>query len=417
MSINWRDVAGIVGRSLPFNGAPLASMIVMRNSRGITRPSKPKKRPAARPAAGARRSSAPLGLGLATGSPARTVALSASPPEIRTPYDQNVYAPAYAQAEQGLRELLSQEGGSTQQRMQSLSGMYNFGDDPRARAARDAALASLTRQRDSATGSINVAYQGGIDASRQAALDAITRGNQTGAELAGLYTSGADAITAANNDLAHQVAQGAGFLGVNGPVGGDAVDAGAALAVAAPREQALAQSLGQVDSNMQNWLGASMDMQRGAEQGQMNNSVLSMQSQVNRDYMQREADRIASEHAAYREAQMSMQEQSRQRSAQIESALADSIQNRALAGAEQQQNREQYLADLRTSSQERTYAEQQAAAQRRHKLQDQYRTDRATIATMLPAGSARRSALRTLNRSQPKVVKTVRVGKPKTKRK
>ena len=110
---------------------------------------------------------------------------------------------------------------------------------------------------------------------------------------------------------------------MQGPVGGEAVDVGAALAAAAPREQALAQTLGQIGSDMQGYFASSMANQQGAEQGSMRRAVTAMQDQVNRDFMEREAARIQAEREAFRAAEMDLAGRARDRMSAIQQALAD----------------------------------------------------------------------------------------------
>ena len=219
-------------------------------------------------------------------------------------------------------QLAGEQGWLARERA-ALSGRFNFGEDPRARAARDAAINSLNRQRDDAARAIDASFGAGINASRQAAADSLALGKRSGEELGSIYSSAANAVASANNQLAQQAQAGAGFLGVQGPVGGEAVDVGAALAAAAPREQALAQTLGQIGSDMQGYFASSMANQQGAEQGSMRRAVTAMQDQVNRDFMEREAARIQAEREAFRAAEMDLAGRARDRMSAIQQALAD----------------------------------------------------------------------------------------------
>jgi hypothetical protein len=338
---------------------------------------------------------------------------TAGTPGITTPYDSNPFNAAFDARAAALQQQIGQAGAGYQQRLSALSGMFNFGEDPRARAALNQQLAALNRQRDAGMSGINAAYQGGIDGSNRASWLAMANGQQTGRALAGMFNDGASAIQSANNQLAADTARGAGFLGVTGPVGGDSVDVSAALTAAAPREQALAESLGKVDSDMQAWLGQSMVQQRGAEQGLLGREVAARQAAAQQQFAQQEAARIASERAAYQQAQLQLQAEQADRNAQLQAALAGISGDRAQAEAERQLNRERYLADMRSNSAEQQFALQQAALERRRKLNDQYRTDRNAIVLATPAGAQRRSALRQLNRSQPRNVRVVPVSKSK----
>lgn len=436
MAIDWGNVAK---RALLTAYAPAVGLpgLIYAHSRPLTRGTRrPTQRPAARNARGQRppveaptvndpslRASV-IAAAFNNEDPgvaaARTAAIAAPAAaaraarmnlQITTPYDTNPYNAAFDQQAAALRSQLSGLDAGYAQRRNALGGMFNFGEDPRARAALNQQIAALNQQRVQGLEGIGAAYQGGIDASNRASWLAMANGQETGRALAGLYNEGAAGIQAGNRQLAADTARGVGFLGVNGPIGGESVDVSAALTAAAPREQALAESLGKVNSDMQSWLASSMAQQRGAEQGQLTREVGARQAAAQQMFAQQEAARIAAERDAYRQAQLQLAAEQADRTAQVQAALAGTAGDRARADAERQFNREQYLADLRSLSAERAYAEQQAALERRRTLNDAYRTDRIAMITTFPPGAQRRSALRQLNRSQPRSVRTVPVGR------
>jgi len=279
-----------------------------------------------------------------------------------------------AERRAALQGQLAGEQGWLARERSALSGRFTFGEDPRARAARDAAINSLNRQRDDAARAIDASFGAGISASRQAAAESLALGKRSGEELGSIYSSAANAVTSANNQLAQQAQAGAGFLGVQGPVGGEAVDVGAALAAAAPREQALAQTLGQVGADMQNYFASSMANQQGAEQGSMRRAVTAMQDQVNREFMEREAARVQAEREAYRMAEMELASRARDRMSAIQQALADIAGSGAQARAEWAMRDADRRYEERLTANERAFAVREArrqeSAQRRAARED-----------------------------------------------
>lgn len=328
-------------------------------------------RPAAPPTQ--RRSASGLNIAAALGRIGQAARQAPAREQMRIAQEQAAFFGQFdrslAERRAALQGQLAGEQGWLARERAALSGRFNFGEDPRARAARDAAINSLNRQRDDAARAIDVSFGAGINATRQAAAESLALGKRSGEELGSLYSTAANAVTSANNQLAQQARAGAGFLGVQGPVGGEAVDVGAALAAAAPREQALAQTLGQIGSDMQGYFASSMANQQGAEQGSMRRAVTAMQDQVNREFMEREAARIQAEREAFRAAEMDLAGRARDRMSAIQQALADLAGQGSQARAEWAMRDADRRYEQRLTSDERAFAvresrRQEAAARR-----------------------------------------------------
>lgn len=262
-----------------------------------------------------------------------------------TPPDPT-YSSAYNNQGLAIQNMLGGLQGDYNNRLAALGHMFNLGEDPNAAAARDWALQNLAAQRDAAQQAIGTAYQGGIDASKAASAESLALGAAQGQALANVFNAGANSVQASNDQLAQNVAATAGGLGVTGPVQGDAVDVGAALAAAAPREQALAQAIGQIGANTQNAFGTSMVGQRAAEQGSMQRAAAAMAGDIASKYAQREAERIAQERAAYRAAQMDLANQMAQRQQSLQEALINSRLDSEKAFVDDKRYREQALASM-----------------------------------------------------------------------
>lgn len=273
------------------------------------------------------------------------------PRPVANPYDgYTAGTEAYRNKAAALRSLIGQDSGLSGE---ELSAMFNFGEDPNAVAARDWALKNIAAQRDAGSKAIDTAYKAGAKASRNAALEELRIGDALGAQMAAAFSAGANGVQASNAQLAADAAAGAGALGVTGGVEGDAVDLGAVLAAAAPREQALAQQLGQIGASAQNAMATSMEGQRIAEQGSLQRSAAQMSGGIAAEYAQREAARIAAERSAWREAQMQAAARNDERNFALQQAIADADYAAGEATAVNELARRRFISEQQTADQAR----------------------------------------------------------------
>lgn len=255
----------------------------------------------------------------------------------RNPYTSrtgSLYAGASQQRMNGINDMLGSIQSDYDARMRAMSGMFNFGEDPNAIAQRDWALRELANQRDSANSAIGTAYGRGIDSTRQAAQQALDLARNQGSQQAAIFNSAVSAINAGNAQLASEAADGAGALGISGPVGGESVNIQAALAASAPREQALAASIGQIANAAQNSFASSMEGQRAAEQGAMQRQAAAMSASIASEYAKREASRQQAERQAYMQAQMDLANQMDQRRFALQQLGLDTQSDQARQAAE-----------------------------------------------------------------------------------
>jgi hypothetical protein len=186
-----------------------------------------------------------------------------------------------------------------------LGGMFNFGEDPYARAllnftkgdidARVGAAQTGTR----AVFNDAVKYVEGQASSIDPAADA--------RDVQSMYAAAAATI-AANNAAAGQGITSAGgqdVVGV-GPVSGDAADIQQGTATSGAISAAAARANAQLSQDALNFLAASTTRSGAARQGEVFNTGVAAQSEAQRRFMEQEQARIAQEREQYRQAEMEL---------------------------------------------------------------------------------------------------------------
>jgi hypothetical protein len=193
--------------------------------------------------------------------------------------------------------------------LSELMGRFNFGEDPYQRSLRDNALADLANQLTSAKASIGQSYDRGQGDLRANADAMRAEAAAQGAQLAALFNSGAGAVNAGNASTGAAYAGDYGMLGAVGPAQGAAVDIAAEMAAAAPREQALAESIGQTYANTANTLASLMSGYSASEQAATERDAAAMRQSINAEFGSREAERIARERESYNNMAMQLANQ------------------------------------------------------------------------------------------------------------
>jgi hypothetical protein len=197
------------------------------------------------------------------------------------------------------RQRQSDMRGQYDRTMAEMLSRYNFGEDPYQRSLRDNSLADLANQLSAAQASIGQSYDRGRADLQGNAQEMRSQAAAQGANLAGLFTAGAGAVDAGNATTGAAYAGDYGMLGAVGPAQGAAVDMSALLAAAAPREQALAESIGQTYANTADTLASLMSGYAASEQAATGRDAASMRQNINAEFGRREAERIARERESY----------------------------------------------------------------------------------------------------------------------
>jgi hypothetical protein len=185
----------------------------------------------------------------------------------------------------------------------ALAGMFNTNEDPAARALLNQQLADLTARGQAAQQSVNTAYSQGSDTVRQIAADIAAGAQQSATDVNDAYLNAAAQASAANRGMAGAVSAQFSGLGVS-PQQAAALDAVALMEAQAPREAALARTLGQISSESTNRQAMSMADQLAAQQSALTSAVASAAAQASQSYTSNEMDRQRAEANAYRDAVM-----------------------------------------------------------------------------------------------------------------
>jgi hypothetical protein len=208
-------------------------------------------------------------------------------------------------SEAALDAFLRKQDQELAAREAALAGMFNTGEDPAARALLNQQLADLTARGQAAQQSVNTAYSQGSDTVRQIAADIAAGARQSAADVNDAYLNAAAQATAANRGMAGAASAQFSGLGVS-PQQAAALDAVALMEAQAPREAALARTLGQISSESTNRQAMSMADQLAAQQSALASAVAAAAAQASQSYTANELDRQRSEANAYRNAVMDL---------------------------------------------------------------------------------------------------------------
>jgi hypothetical protein len=188
--------------------------------------------------------------------------------------------------------------------IRDLMGRINLGEDPTQRQLRDTALQDVRNQLGSAQASIGQSFDRGRGELTASAGQMRADAAQNAADMAALFNAAAAQTQANNASTAAAIAADFGGMGVTEPVEGAAVDIAAEMAAAAPREQALATTIGDIYANTANTMAAAMGGYAANEQAAAGRDAAAMMQAINMEWAQREADRIAQERARQEELAM-----------------------------------------------------------------------------------------------------------------
>lgn len=208
-------------------------------------------------------------------------------------------------SEAALDDFLAKQAADFTAREAALAGMFNTNEDPAARALLNQQLADLTARGQAAQQSVNTAYSQGSDTVRQIAADIAAGAQQSATDINDAYLNAAAQASAANSGLANATSAQFSGLGVS-PQQAAALDAVALMEAQAPREAALARTLGQISSEATNRQAGSLADQLAAQQSALTSAVASAAAQASQSYTANEMDRQRSEANAYRNAVMDL---------------------------------------------------------------------------------------------------------------
>jgi uncharacterized protein (DUF2164 family) len=208
-------------------------------------------------------------------------------------------------SEAALNDFLAKQQQDFTAREGALASMFNTGEDPAARALLNQQLADLTARGQAAQQSVNTAYSQGSDTVRQIAADIAAGAQQSATDVNDAYLNAAAQASAANRGMADAASAQFSGLGVS-PQQAAALDAVALMEAQAPREAALARTLGQISSESTNRQEMSMADQLAAQQSALTSAVAAAAAQASQSYTANEMARQRSEADAYRNAVMDL---------------------------------------------------------------------------------------------------------------
>lgn len=233
---------------------------------------------------------------------------------------------------------------------EELGELFEFAETPEEKARIAFVLGDIEEQRKAGQQVIAREYAEAVQQGRAQAAAMRDAAATEGQAMGDIFRQGAD--RGREHLASAQQLYADANLGVGAqPVSEDAADFVGVMEAAAPREEALARTLGNIAADDVGFLGETMAAEGGAQQGALMRAALGLRAQAINQHQARLADRQAAERASYRDAMLGMQRdytgrqwdlQDRGHEGQLR--MADILENRRSTAEDR---RHQYERDAR----------------------------------------------------------------------
>lgn len=263
----------------------------------------------------------------------------------------------FAMKAAGLEETYNQQ-------REQLGELFEFAETPEEKARIAFVLGDIEEQRKAGQQVVAREYAQAVQQGRAQAAAMRDAAATEGQAMGDIFRQGAD--RGREHLASAQQLYADANLGVGAqPVSEDAADFVGVMEAAAPREEALARTLGNIAADDVGFLGETMAAEGGAQQGALQRIALGLRADAINEHQSRLADRQARERAGYRDAVLGLQSQFNNRSFDLEDRgvegqlrMADILEGRRSTAEDRQF---QYERDARDFALDQWALEQQGA--------------------------------------------------------